>query len=63
VPMDLDYFDVLTRALTDAGSRRKALGTLLGGALGLLSLDRPNEAAAGRACNPICGECQLCSKG
>ncbi len=61
--MDLGYFDVLTRALTDAGSWRKALGTLLGGALGLLSLDRPNEAAAGRACNPICGECQLCRKG
>jgi len=36
--MDADRFDALSRALTDARSRRGALAALLGGTLGLLGL-------------------------
>jgi hypothetical protein len=61
--MDADRFDTLTRALTAAGSRRRALTAALGGALSLLGLAHPDEAAAGGACKPACNECQSCKKG
>ncbi len=43
--MDPNRFDTLTRTLTIAGTRREALGSLLGGALGLLGI---REGAARR---------------
>lgn len=36
--MDADHFDALTRSLSAAGSRRRALAASLGGALGLVGL-------------------------
>ena len=63
--MDADRFDALTRSLTAAGSRRRALATALSGALGLLGLAGPDEAAAAKSgkCKPPCGECATCKRG
>jgi hypothetical protein len=49
--MDGFHFDTLTRTLTVAASRRQTLGSLLGGALGLLG-SRAEEAAAKKKCPP-----------
>ena len=48
LPMDAGRFDGLARSLATAGSRRRTLGSLLAGAIGLLGLldMRPEEAAA-----------------
>lgn len=63
--MDADRFDTLTRALTGSGSRRDALAATLGGALGVLGLAAPDDAAAARSakCKPRCGECERCKRG
>jgi hypothetical protein len=47
--MDADRFDTLSRSLTDLRSRRTALASLLGGALGLVGLA---EADAKKKCPP-----------
>jgi hypothetical protein len=47
--MDDSRFDALTRAFTTARSRRAALGTLLGGTLGLLGLA---DTSARKSCPP-----------
>ena len=62
--MDADRFDHLTRSLTSAGSRRRALVALFG-ALGLLGLTNPDEAVAAKSgkCKPQCGECASCKRG
>jgi hypothetical protein len=63
--MDDDRFDSLTRSVTVAGSRRRALASALGGALGLLGLTDRNDAAAARSgkCKQPCGECEQCQRG
>jgi hypothetical protein len=45
--MDARYLDSLARALSKAGSRRRALAAALGSALGLGTLMHPHDAAAG----------------
>ena len=44
--MDGSRFDALTRSLTTRGSRRRALGGLLLGSLGLVSRGRAEDAGA-----------------
>lgn len=44
--MDAEHFDTITRTLTTAGSRRRALGGLLLGSLGLLIGKGTEDAAA-----------------
>jgi hypothetical protein len=44
--MDADHFDALSRSLSTAGSRRRALGGLLTGVFGLLGGHGQEEAAA-----------------
>ena len=63
--MDAFRFDSLTRSLVTHGSRRRALAAALGGALGLLGLRDPDDAAAAKSCTckPKCGECEKCKKG
>jgi hypothetical protein len=64
--MDATRFDALARSLTAAGSRRQTLVTALSGALGLLRLAHPDDAAAAKSgkckteCDPLC---QFCKKG
>ena len=52
--MDGARFDTLARSLIAIGSRRRALTAALGGSLGLLSLDRRDEAAARKKACPPC---------
>jgi len=47
--MDGSHFDALTRALSTAGSRRRALGGLLAGALGVLRWPEQEETQAHNA--------------
>ena len=57
--MDGTRFDSLTRSLTTAASRRRALVAILGGALGLLGWQRGEEAAAhdpSKACKKKSGQ-------
>ena len=61
--MDAIRFDSLTLSLSVAGSRRRALAAVLGGALGLRRLVHPADAAAGGKCKPACNECEKCHKG
>src|SRR5215208_3853558 len=62
--MDADRFDSLARTLTTMGSRR-ALAAAIGGALGVIALADPKNAAAGNSgkCKPTCDECEKCDKG
>src|SRR5215207_1922206 len=60
--MELNQFDTLTRSLTAAGSRRRALALALGGLISL-SLARSDDVAAGGKCKSKCPECQKCKKG
>ena len=62
--MDGSRFDTLTRSLAVVGSRRRALAAL-GGALGLLGLVHPDDAAAAKSgkCKSKCDECQRCKRG
>ena len=59
--MDKIRFDTLTRSLTAAGSRRRALTAVLAGALGMLGLAHPDEATAGK-CKRKPTECEQCTK-
>ena len=52
--MDAPRFDRLTRALTTAGSRRRALGGLLLGSLGLLGSHRDEASAKKKKPCPPC---------
>ena len=61
--MDGTRFDTITRSLTVAGSRRRALAAAVGGVLGLLGHARPEDIAAGGKCKPKCDECETCKKG
>ena len=62
--METSRFDALARSLAIARSRRKALGGLLVGTLGLLAGSGPEEVVAKSGkCKPKCGECQTCKKG
>jgi hypothetical protein len=63
--MDADRFDTLARFVSIAGSRRRAVATAFGGALGVFGLAHPDEATAARTgkCKPKCGECEKCKKG
>src|SRR5215212_6677746 len=60
--MEVNQFDTLTRSLTAAGSRRRALALALGG-LVTLGLARSDDVAAGGKCKPKCPECKQCKKG
>src|SRR5688500_5140324 len=60
--MDASRFDALTRSLSAAGTRRHALLTALGGALGAFGLAEVRAAKSGK-CKPKCGECEKCKKG
>ena len=60
--MEVNQFDTLTRSLTGAGSRRRALALALGG-LVTLGLVRSDDVAAGAKCKPKCPECKHCKKG
>jgi len=61
--MDADDFDSLTRVLTGAQSRRRAL-TAIVGSVGLLGLVGHDEASAGPGkCKPACFDCATCKKG
>ena len=59
--MEVNQFDTLTRSLTGAGSRRRALALALGG-LVTLGLARSDDVAAGAKCKPKCPECKHCKK-
>jgi hypothetical protein len=63
--VEADRFDALSRVLSVAGSRRGTLTAALSGALGLLGLAHPDDAAAATSgkCKPRCGECEKCKKG
>ena len=63
--MDADRFDSLTRSLMSSGSRRRALGAIAGGAIGLLGLADTDHASAAKSgkCKPRCGECARCKRG
>ena len=63
--MDADRFDTLTRSLGSAGSRRRALGAALSGALVALGVTDPDEASAARSarCRRRPGECERCDRG
>lgn len=64
--MDGNRFDALAKTLIAATSRRRTLGGLLGGTLGLLGLAHPAEvwsAKSGKckkACDP---DCEFCKEG
>lgn len=62
--MNADRFASLTRALAAARSRRRTLAALAG-ALGLVGLAYPEDAAAAKSgrCKPKCGECERCKRG
>jgi hypothetical protein len=63
--MESSRFDTMTRALSAAGSRRRALAAALGGSLSLLGAVLPDDVAAAKSgkCRPKCGECEKCKKG
>ena len=63
--MDPDRFDTVTRFLTRAGSRRRAIAVALSAALGLGAIARPEDAPAAKSgkCKPKCGECERCKRG
>ena len=63
--MDSARFDSLTRSLTRAGSRRRAMAAAIGGALAVLALADPEHAVAGNSgkCKPKCADCETCDKG
>jgi hypothetical protein len=62
--MDADRFDAMARALLSETSRRRTLGSLLGGTLAALGLTHSHETRArSRRCKPECGECETCKKG
>jgi hypothetical protein len=63
--MDGARFDALTRTLTAASSRRRAIAAVLSGSLGLLGLAHPDDATAARSgkCKPKCGACEKCRRG
>ena len=54
-------FDNLTRTLSTAGSRRRAVATAAG-VLGMLRLASVKAAQSG-LCKPACDECNTCKKG
>jgi hypothetical protein len=58
--MDTDRFDTLARSLTESGSRRRALATLLGGGL-VPVLGRTDGEAKKK--KKACGRCQIKKKG
>lgn len=62
--MHPDRFDAVVQRLGSLSIRRRTLGVLLGGALGLLGPAASDDSAAesGR-CKPKCGECKKCKKG
>jgi hypothetical protein len=60
--MEVNRFDLLTRSLSVAGSRRSALALGLGG-LVTLGLAHSEDVAAGGKCKPKCPECKQCKKG
>src|SRR5688572_33083216 len=61
--MDAGRFDALTRSLTAAGTRRRALMVALGGALSTIGVLPLDDAVAGGKCKPKCKECKKCKKG
>lgn len=61
--MEARRLDAVAKALIAATSRRRTLGGLLGGSLGLLYLTYPHATEAGRKCKPKCSECNTCKKG
>jgi hypothetical protein len=61
--MDAGRFDSLARSLTAARSRRGTLVAALGGAVGLLGLVHPQEAAARKKKKKPCPPCRKRKKG
>ena len=63
--MDAKRFDTITKTLISETSRRRAVGGLLGGALGALGLAGLDDAAAAKSgkCKKACGICEFCQKG
>ena len=61
--MDAGRFDALTRSLTAAGTRRRALIVALGGALGAMGVLQREDAVTGRKRKPRRVECKTCKKG
>jgi hypothetical protein len=63
--MDADRFDALSRSLAARGSRRRALASVLSGALGVLGLAEADEATAANSgkCRRKPGECERCDRG
>ena len=63
--MDGNRFDAIAKTLIAATSRRRTLGGLLGGTLGLLGLADPEEAWSAKSgrCKPKCDKCERCEKG
>jgi hypothetical protein len=66
--MDANRFDTIAKALRSETSRRRTLGGLLGGSLGLLGLVRPDASWAldkrfDRDCKKQCDQCEKCEKG
>ena len=63
--MDAGRFDALSRSLASVGSRRRALVTVLSGALGVLGLAEADEATAANSgkCRRKPGECERCDRG
>src|SRR5687767_15124821 len=62
--MNDQRFDALTEHIGILGTRRHALGALLGGALGVFGLAPPDTSAARSGkCKRQCGECEKCKRG
>ena len=63
--MDADRFDTLTRSLTVAGSRRRALGPRSAARSWRSELADPDDAVAARSarCRRKPGECERCDRG
>ena len=62
--MDADRIDAIAKVLISETSRRRTLGGLLGGTLGLLGLtEREHARARSGKCKLTCAECATCKKG
>jgi hypothetical protein len=63
--MDSNRFDAIAKSLITEMSRRRTLGGLVGGTLGVLGLGGADEIQSAKSgkCKQTCGLCEDCAKG